>query len=50
MNIEAALRDGCALCGQPWKVGDKITHEQLDDVVYAYHRDPSQCERNEIEA
>jgi hypothetical protein len=43
MNIEAALREGCFRCGQPWKVGDKVHHEELDGVVYACHADPEQC-------
>lgn len=44
MNIEAVLREGCTRCGHPWKVGDKVTHVELDDVVYAYHADRAQCE------
>lgn len=44
MDIETVLREGCARCSQPWKVGDKVTHLELDDVVYAYHADPAQCD------
>lgn len=43
MNIEAVLREGCFRCGQPWKIGDKIHHEELDNVVYACHADLDQC-------
>lgn len=43
MNIAASLQEGCSRCGQAWKVGDKVTHEELGTVVYAYHSDPEQC-------
>lgn len=44
MDIETVLREGCSRCGQAWKVGDKVTHIELDTVVYAYHADPTQCD------